>query len=137
MKKILFLDIDGVLNSFKNEVEHTCKIDKKLVENLNTILKSVPDLRIIISSSWKMVGLKELKERFSGHIDTERVIGITSDFATREEEILAYVHKNKIEKWTAIDDCPLSLSPENFVKTCSKNGLTTVKAKEVILKVNV
>lgn len=65
MKKILFLDFDGVLNTgkYQNQLKNNgqkmadefglCLFDPEAVENLKTILDAVPEVLIVITSSWK------------------------------------------------------------------------------------
>ena len=63
MRKIIFLDIDGVLsprwwNSDKQSDNYGCLFDAKAVANLAKIVEET-DAEIVISSSWKNVGLVE------------------------------------------------------------------------------
>lgn len=65
MKKVLFLDFDGVLNTgkYQNQLKNNgqkmadefglCLFDPEAVENLKTILEAVPETLIVITSSWK------------------------------------------------------------------------------------
>jgi len=65
MRKILFLDIDGVVNShaYRKEPKHSrgaygtmcsCgEIDPLLVEKLNAILQGHPDTEVVLSSAWR------------------------------------------------------------------------------------
>lgn len=130
-KKILFLDFDGVLNNvgfflspdFKGAgmllgVKETFKnhMDIHNVRLLNYILKEVPELEIIISSSWGMAyrlpeirkGLKYagLKKEYA-----KRVIGITPRKMSsyRCNEVVWAVRDLieegwKCEKWLTLDD---------------------------------
>jgi hypothetical protein len=54
--KIIFLDIDGVLNSFggnwQGEYE---ELDRKCIENLNILIENVKDVKIVISSTWRIL----------------------------------------------------------------------------------
>jgi hypothetical protein len=56
--KILFLDIDGVLNSKNFWIECDLKkiknvyFDPILVKKINFILDEIPDLKIVVSSLW-------------------------------------------------------------------------------------
>ena len=58
---IIFLDIDGVLNS-KSGTTNIEKfgLDDKLISNLKFILHSVPDTKIVISSSWRTLIYDEI-----------------------------------------------------------------------------
>ena len=66
--KVIFLDIDGVLNSvntFKKRYEEhqkinkwTLEIDLKMLENLKEIVEKT-DAKIVLSSSWRVFFRKE------------------------------------------------------------------------------
>lgn len=92
MERILFLDIDGVVNSdeyfinCRNRRGDTLFIDPEKVKLLNT-LKDIPSISIVISSSWGTsadVPLKNLglEIPISGH--TEHFY---NDFMCRGNEI--------------------------------------------------
>lgn len=49
--KVLFLDIDGVLNSHTKLANGYCGIEPKQVEMLNCLLDDIPDLKLVISSA--------------------------------------------------------------------------------------
>jgi hypothetical protein len=129
-KKILFLDFDGVLNSIAYflttpktvdmflEVKQTFKsnLDPHNVKIINYILEQVPELEIIISSSWGAVyrlpeirkGLKYagLKKEFA-----KRIIDITprkmSSYRCNEVKWAIDDLKEegwKCEKWLTLDD---------------------------------
>ena len=67
LQRYLFLDIDGVLNTIRysnflvdhdeDEVdEDGALFDPETVNNLASIVEKIPDLRIIISSTWRLKG---------------------------------------------------------------------------------
>lgn len=73
MERYLFLDIDGVLNTMRYSdylTEHDkddtdedgALFDPEAVANLETIIKNVPDVKIIISSTWRFKGGEWMKE---------------------------------------------------------------------------
>lgn len=73
MIKIIFLDIDGILNSHKwwdyyneNELSKDTKydfdLDPQAIETLNSILDSVPSVKIVITSTWRF-DFKDTVER--------------------------------------------------------------------------
>ena len=74
MIKVLFLDIDGVLNTDRQHWhcqmngitpvdEFGYEFDHKAVVNLATILEET-DAEIVISSSWKFLGLQTLQKKY-------------------------------------------------------------------------
>ena len=73
MGKVLFLDFDGVLNtdSYQALLRSRCRpvwddfghlFDPEAVGNLKRILHAVPDVKIVVESSWKVQGLDELRQ---------------------------------------------------------------------------
>ena len=70
--KVIFLDFDGVLNT-ENHLAHLRSeelpvmdsfghlFDPEAVGNLRSILDAVPDAKIVIESSWKLMGLPYIK----------------------------------------------------------------------------
>lgn len=66
---VLFLDIDGVLNhsGTKERLNGFTGIDAGNVAQLNGIVEAVPDLRIVISSTWRqMMTLGDIKRALLG-----------------------------------------------------------------------
>ena len=61
--KIVFLDIDGVLNSELTKG----KLDKKYYELLKKLVE-VTDCYFVVSSSWRCMNLDDTKWELSGHI---------------------------------------------------------------------
>lgn len=140
MKKILFLDIDGVIatnNHWDLEDGFSLSTGKKVpylwdmncCKILSNILEST-DSDVVISSDWRLnFTLDEIKELFKVHkINPDRVIGTTektkpkrmSEWTQveilREREILNWVQKNSPNHWVAIDDLYLAGLPrENYV----------------------
>jgi len=53
MLKLLFLDIDGVLNRGKPMANGYCGIDRDCAEQLNRILAECPTVQLVISSAWR------------------------------------------------------------------------------------
>ena len=72
MKKYIFLDFDGVLNTENYQAQlradgkpgwddYGMLFDPAAVANLKRIMDAVPDVRIVVESSWKVRGLDELR----------------------------------------------------------------------------
>lgn len=135
--KVLFLDFDGVLNNFSSRnfgeifSPSTCK-------NLNSLLKKVPDLKIVVSSAWRMHGLKYCKAILKKNgINSEKVIDITgNEPGVRGHQIQCWLDRNPgVTNMVIIDDeSDMGELVNKLVKTSSFIGLTS---KEVALAVEV
>jgi hypothetical protein len=53
---LIFLDIDGVLNRWNRPGPHSpLLVEPHCMENLNSILDAVPDVKIVVTSSLRML----------------------------------------------------------------------------------
>lgn len=105
--KIIFLDIDGVLNherfykerfekrndAYKLERPYS-EIDPECVNNLNQLVKET-QAKIVISSTWRNSGLKYCEDALKFHGFDGEIIDITPNL--RSENCL---RGNEILKWT-------------------------------------
>jgi Swiss Army Knife RNA repair-like protein len=115
MIRIVFLDLDGVLRR-RNAPLYELEAD--LVARFERAVRQVPDLRIVISSSWRdAYSLAEIREHFAVGI-AERIVGVTPSMAMRDDydrhrEVLAYLERHEGEdvRWLAIDDDPENYPP--------------------------
>ena len=53
--KVIFLDVDGVLNydGTTDRIDGFIGFDPELINNFNKIIEAVPEAKIVISSSWR------------------------------------------------------------------------------------
>jgi len=154
--KILFLDIDGVLNSDQSErmfsrtiaenpdlfgefsIRKFCPIS---CSNLLTIIESFDDLRIVVSSSWR-VGetLESLKEILAcAGIPKGRIIGMTPVLRgigkQRGDEIKHWLDNADMDigEYVVLDDSrDMRAVWSHFVNTNWFIGLDYFKAQEAI-----
>lgn len=147
---IIFLDIDGVLNStasrnfardcMKVPIPHTDLPAPALVENLNLILDST-DARIVISSSWRIIySIIALADIFYlCGVRPQKIIDKTPDtkrgYDGRYLEIQLWIKHNhkKMKNFVVIDDCDDALLPNRpgtFIKTDFEIGLTREQAHQ-------
>lgn len=148
MPAVLFLDVDGVLNSQESRAldpSHMPSADA--LANLVHIAHTAGPLRVVLSSTWRLD--VELRLRLS---EALRGIGIelagdTPDLTCsgdRVDEIISALWKasssgRDILPWLAIDDMDLlymnpKLHPDAFVRTDDAVGLTRAKAEEAVEK---
>lgn len=158
MNKIIFLDIDGVLNVIgQGHDEYGQIFHKHLEDNLRWIIEET-GAKIVISSTWRMSGLKVMQEMWKKRNLPGEVIGITPDLAEaktyfsleyydaveRGHEIQKYIDDNNIKYYCIIDDDNDMLESQrnNFVRTANNidhsdcvdigYGLTRKCAEQVI-----
>lgn len=120
--KIIFLDIDGVLNSAmwsehvaKNREEYYGVYipewqDINAINMLERFIKN-NDIKLVISSSWRLNTVEETKKDFKRYDYIRRlnpyIIGVTpyKDSRHRGEEIKAYLDEHpEIDNWVIVDD---------------------------------
>ena len=144
--KVIFLDIDGVLNMYGDSCRTFMKpygqhIEPHLVARLNYVLENVNDLKIVISSSWRL-NMKDLEKQMTeqGFKYWDYVVGKTPSGEARGLEILAWLSDKEIEKYLVIDDehfdiCgkKCNVIPSNrFLQTDGNEGLLNKDALHII-----
>ena len=137
--KVLFLDIDGVLNRFDLESIGS-KVEDDLIENLVYVIKET-GCKIVISSSWKMapILMDILEENLFPKLPAGCVIGCTPDIVpqvNREVEIKQWLdkHQGEVEKYVIVDDYNFELKSllEQCVITDALTGFTKENANECV-----
>ena len=152
MSKVLFLDIDGVLNSnfwndsHQREISDGTLVDAEKVKLLSMLVKNT-NAKIVLHSGWKYWFDQDLKplrseaENLITLFEGEELFlqGVTPDHATEEVrrskkfslvkagEILAWLAEHgDVERWVVIDDLDLHNAEieAHQVKTDPNVGLT-------------
>lgn len=114
MRKILFLDFDGVLHA---DLEN----DFSRLPDFERCLQAMPELEIVISSSWRELHpLETLKTIFRPEVRS-RIIAATPvleggyEMGGRQREIEAFLRSARLDAsnaaWVALDDIPLFFDP--------------------------
>ena len=161
MRKIIFLDIDGVLsprwwNSDKQSDNYGCLFDAKAVANLAKIVEET-DAEIVISSSWKDMGLVELQNMWRDRDLPGKIVDITPDYMSDElllkedsadmdylyergSEIQGWVllHGDDVSRYVIIDDMD-DILPEqksHFVQTDPEVGITEEDVDKAVRLLN-
>lgn len=154
--KILFLDIDGVLNNFTALENQNCTMgeglwngdtscegsgfDENNVRELKRILERT-GADIVISSSWrKLHDLDQLRTVFKNWgVDTRKIIGATpeTDRGHRGQEVnlwLSMFARNgrEVNTWAILDDDSDFHDDQPLFKTDFNLGLTADIADAVI-----
>jgi hypothetical protein len=163
--KVIFLDIDGVLNTevfqrayfgilkrlevsrpeaktlAKAEIrdEFGITFDPMATDMLGWVIEST-GARIVISSTWRMSGLRTMQTMWEMRSLPGEVIDITPRLNTpRGEEIAEWLRGNQVDSYVIIDDDSDMLPEqlENFVKTHPQYGITfqdALKCVEILSK---
>jgi hypothetical protein len=137
--KILFLDIDGVLNTLLPHESHG-PFSKAACAHVNALLAKVPDLQIVMSSAWRRHGINACKQILQEQgIDGTRVVGMTSPqkevgIMDREKEIMDWLALNpNVSNYVIVDDYfAMPLLQDRFVKTNSYVGFTEADKKKAL-----
>ena len=162
MNKVIFLDIDGVLNTkwWYTQMERNTPTDKygyafdpKAVANLKRIVAET-GADIVISSSWKCMGLSQMEEMWEDRNLPGKIIGITPNsmsdemlldadidsielFHIRGEEIMQWLanHRKQVSNYAIIDDMDNMLPEQqsHFVHVNPEIGITKKDADRVII----
>lgn len=157
--KVIFLDVDGVLNSekfyrkrgapdyrFEDEPPYPlCEFDPEAVELFNKITDQT-GAKIVVSSTWRIGRtVDELKELFQSVGVTGQIIDKTRTLRERKEyekivrgtEIRIWLEKfPKVYRYIIIDD-DNDMLPEqqpNFIKTSFWTGITVENVNAAIKK---
>lgn len=107
------------------------------VDNLKLIMNGVPDLKIVVSSTWRIhYSVDELKVKLSEllGISPDRIVGKTLRlFQERGHEIKAWIDSNDVDKFAIIDDdSDMEDLIPHFFQTTNAKGLTADIAKSII-----
>jgi hypothetical protein len=159
MKKIIFLDIDGVLNVIgQGSDEFGQKFHKHFEDNLRWVVEET-GAEIVISSSWRFIGLNKMREMWKKRNLPGNIIDVTPreievvergtcrfyDDVSRGHEIQQWIDDNGVDCYCIIDDDNdmLLSQMDNFVRTSNNTdhpdcvdmmgyGLTRKCAERVI-----
>lgn len=163
MRKVIFLDIDGVLSprwwdSNKQSDNYGCLFDAKAVANFAKIIEKT-GAQIVVSSSWKLMGLQALQDMWKDRKLPGEIIDITPNYMSDELLLNAdmndtdieslYIRGMEIKGWLVlygddvsnyviIDDMDDILSEQqtHFVQTDPEVGITNDDVKKVIHLLN-
>ena len=152
--KVIFLDVDGVLNSEEHAIY--CHENPKFIKEGGSIwvdpypvfyiLQLIEELglKLVISSSWRTWDLESTIEEFNRYKSlcklTPHIVGITPRnmddqvWEDRGEEIQHYLDTHpEIENYCIIDDDNdmLDSQRDHFVRTNSEHGLTIEDCNKV------
>lgn len=156
--KLIFLDIDGVLNNTKDVKKYRLflKGERKVLIDIEPffyfkkLLKEIEeeklDVRVVISSSWRLgTTAADWKKLFKHYFNDDKIVsGRTLHLeCDRGLEILNFLQmmdeiKETIEDYIVIDDDIEDIidyvGKRRIVKTSVKRGLTNSDVKKIVRK---
>ena len=134
-----FLDFDGVINvPYGDErdfdLEWVFKANTNVMPRFNELCLKYK-LKLIISSTWRSLGLDYVKNYLyeSGMDENIKVVGRTGydEHFDRGNEILTYLSKHpRITRFIILDDAPLPELEQWHIRTRFLEGLTEEKKAE-------
>jgi len=116
---ILFLDVDGVLNTESSVKRNRFALEDNLLSRLGEVIKKT-GCKIVLSSTWRLHQpcMDVLFERLRQHGLDSVIIDVTRDIkgAHRTDEIISWLQQNgHIQHWIAVDDMDLQkMCPVRF-----------------------
>lgn len=143
--RVLFLDFDGVLNLFPKP-SRSGAFHKAACVNLEMLLNKVPDLKIVVSSSWRAFGYDAVKDILkSNGIDPRRVLDVLGDEKDeknpnahkgnhRGHQVECWLKKHpKVQSFAIIDDeSDFEGFKGKMVKTNKFAGLTQANVERLM-----
>ena len=152
MNKIIFLDIDGVLNTehYQGLLQYQGKpwqdeygafFDPKAVKQLKRIIDAT-DADIVVESSWKYLGLDAMKELWKVRNLPGTIIDITPSLLGKNKgvEIASWLSKYAKQdiRYVIIDDEYVILDSQlpHFILTNPYEGITEEQANRAISMLN-
>lgn len=150
--KLIFLDVDGVLNSrnklireynqtHKSYSGYSYPFDEICLENLKKLVE-VTDSKLVITSTWRkdVEGRNTLLNALKDYRLDEKVIGYTPILGkTRGTEIKEFLSKLNYEPKFVIldDDTDMEDLLSHLIKVDSQVGLTSKNVEEAIKKLSI
>ena len=142
--KIIFCDIDGVLNSeyYARKHDDRFEIEERKVKNLKKIVDATGAEVVIVSHLNSFMGFQFDKERIEmirnyGVFPIESLT-INDFFVSKEEMVKRWVIDNDVDKYVIIDDHEDNYETllNHLVAVKGKHGLTNTHIKEAIKILN-
>ncbi len=124
--RIVFLDIDGVLNH-ESRIRPGVLVPE-LVKNLNIL--TGPTTGFVLTSAWRyLMELKEIQALLAKNGFKGKIVGVTDHSGTnRVQQIERWITEHKPENYVVLDDHPLRMS--NFVHV--SGGLSVAAARAAL-----
>ena len=139
--KVIFLDIDGVLNAFGTTSpgrEHA--LEPEMMERLDRVASETSAVAVL-TTTWRLLYLwPETRDILVRHGLALPIVGETRDLwvddepaeRARRREIEDWLHRHPVERYVVVDDLALyPVDDPHFVRTDEAVGLTEADAERV------
>lgn len=143
MPKVIFLDIDGVLNNWDTVERHNgyIGIDPLKVATLHKIIAETGCV-LVLSSTWRLTD--NARQHVYDTIGPQHFIGLTTDhgrgYNLRPNEVVAWIERNVMVEdnfhYAILDDDFEWLDDQPIFRTSMSVGLTDEIAQQVIDHLN-
>lgn len=145
--KVIFLDIDGVLNTYRTQtqienryVPYFSDLEPELMNNLVTLLDVNPGYRIIIHSSWredlKTSDLQSIFTKLGYQKIADAIFGVTNPNQSKPDSILEIVQMLRLRNFVILDDDQLFDLGDELHKKQFKTSLFTGLREKDLPKIN-
>lgn len=145
--KVLFLDVDGVLNTYRTQVlvdnrytPYISDLEPECMANLVLLLDAHPDLRILISSAWREeirdYQFKELFHKLGYPTIADRIFGVTNPKLSKADAIAESIQILNLKEFVIIDDDILFPLNHELNKHQYKTSLYSGLLSEDIVKIS-
>ena len=139
--RIIFLDVDGVLNRFSKDtgvlMTHPAPfmmnpelVDLNIVQSFSFVCNKIDDLRVVVSSTWRNHARDAKDFCEMTHLQPEilhddwRTIRMNNHNDRHLEVSEWLIRHPEVTHWVAIDDTDYDFPTKHFVMTNSEYGLT-------------
>lgn len=143
--KIIFIDIDGVLNTSQPPSGgRKPSLNKRAIDALNSVIEQAPDVRFVLSSRWRVdYGYANVVRYLKSEGLNATFVGQTPNFdrpetrnltPRRRYEIQKYLDDHGIKsEYVIIDDNPdLGRLSSRQIRTRFSVGLTESRVQEIL-----
>lgn len=133
--KVLFLDVDGVLNCRTTEERFMgfLGIDPELVKLVDKIVDKT-GCKVVLSSSWRL--WEPHKQHVADHIEFIDVTLDNKGLTDRGCEIQKWLEENPVDNYAILDDNGDFHKDQHLFRTVILTGLTGEVANRVIEHLN-
>lgn len=152
MSRVIFLDVDGVLNRFEKRsgkltthpapfMSSPALVDLNVAQSFCAVVRKCPLVRVVVSSTWRLHATSRADFAEMARLDADlihedwRTVRLPQSDNQRHMEVNEWLSRHpETEAWIAMDDTDYPFPPERFIKTDSEVGLTYEQLRVAVRK---